>query len=260
MKHYAVLHIRSSFASLSLPGDRWLYLELPSQWPVFGVRPKAAIEVTATGEKKTEDLTITYLEDRRFAFGGFLSTSRVENAKTPEFKAHLAEYTNAGWTEEEPGEIVEFYARERRLYWADRKAKGFVLHKEYEELTPADYDGGLSSAVTSHPDFIRYCEAPFGYVGHAVRTYELDELVETAFFDACAIMGHQASALDLFVTWLCSSDGRHRGDSWEGDTLENQRKLVSAQAGQMVTLALAYVDPRHDGTLGATRALVAEMN
>lgn len=132
MKHYVVLHIRSSSAALRLPGDQWLYKELEELSLPEALRQTSFIEVR--GHKQGDDIALVYVEDRRFAFGGLWESPPDGNHKTPAFKQRVEDYVNAGWTTECPQDINDFYALEERQYYARRKAEGFVLCKPASRL------------------------------------------------------------------------------------------------------------------------------
>ncbi len=150
------------------------------------------------------------------------------------------------------------------LYWEKkseeenkaRKKAGFVYHKKYDDMTPADYKGKLSKSLTD--EVMEYLSSGgcHGYLGHSWRKLSHDLIIEkivkkSKFF----VDGVEVDKWSVLGTWLTSSDARHWMDSREDETNEEFESAFKSSLSYILGRGYIYSLPEHEGTMGSTNKL-----
>ena len=166
---------------------------------------------------------------------------------TKEFKDLVQKYANMGWNigRETPKEQRAFWDREERAYMRKKRREGIVLHKKWEELTPADYQGGFSDELFNSPGIKNYIDrkAVFGWIGDSgARKSEHDKLIEAG-------LKERGLSYKGMSNWITSTDGRHFADYLCGKKLDEQLEDIKKYLNTMFNLALIYGSESHGGIL-----------
>lgn len=112
---------------------------------------------------------------------------------------------------------------------------------------------GFSQELCNHPNCKEYVKhGLFGYIGHALRTPNMDEFLEKSFKD-------NNWNLDYLATWITSSHGRHLLDElYELDETEHM-DFIKSHLTEIYNKGLIYSQPSHKGTLNDTIRLQEEL-
>lgn len=262
-------HIHSCFAGSS-GNDAWLKLFVNEKDLDF--KPEVGKTILSkkypmlTGEEITEvegdsKFMAVYVEADKTFYNLGLSAGRGIFGSgyhdTLGFKELVESYTKKGWTAEACGERNP----EQEAYWErgrvkeEKRAKkaGLVLWKRYDDLKPADYQGGFSDGVFNSLAMKQYVESGcvFGWIGHRVRHPKLDKVIE----EGLRKRGLSDAAM---YNWISSGDGRHFGDALEGYTLKEQIEKIEGYLNSMFNKCLIYGSSRHEGTAKSTYEIRAD--
>lgn len=246
-----IKHIHSCFASLS-SSDVFLYRKINK---ISDLRDETVKE--KTGDNQI--LVIHLSEDETFSNRGLYSGSPMGThyENTPEFKELVNSYfkQRKGWTKERPKILSDYYRREEQREHDKRVKEGYVL-PSYERHRPIrEFQGGFSDIVFKNKILQDYIKPyhPSGYIGHFGRKANLDRYLEKKFLALKPKV--EINLVDMLAEWLTSSDGRHFGDTLEGQSFKAQRKLIDERIKRIFNLAFIYSRPEHEGTLASTNLL-----
>lgn len=119
------------------------------------------------------------------------------------------------------------------------------------------YQGGLSNEIMKQKYVKDYIKSGLvcGYLGHSVRTKRLDAYLEQKFLSLVPPKHNDADVYFLLAVWLTSTNGRHFGDSLEGQTLKEQKRIIDEDIKSIFNIAYIYALPEHEGSYASTIAL-----
>lgn len=123
-----------------------------------------------------------------------------------------------------------------------------------------DFNGGFSKDILGNEILKKYIgigKGVFGYIGHSIRTKNLDKYLEATFFKKFFDI---ENCFDVFCTWLTSTDGRDFGDSLENYSFNEQQIKIDKYINSIFEIGFIYSRPEHDGTLGSTNKLREKYN
>ena len=249
MKTYRSVHVHSCFAGWSSE-DITMYKEIQPKERTDEMLPHLNVVQVIKLKEKTKihhdgnTFFVHNYEDNTFYEKGLHSPKPMLThfKDTPEFKALIATYEKLGYSQECPKELQEAqdadYARREAKETVRRKRQGFVLPNWIKNRPVKDFQGGFSDKVFNDSFLQKYIGngVAFGYIGHSVRTFKLDKVLESEF--AKLPPHHQISMRSILCQWLSSSYGRHFGDSLEGLSLSKQTDLICKNISSIFDLGM----------------------
>lgn len=261
MERIVSVHIHSCFASYS-SSDVYLYAR--------GFESDKAVKNYISNLEKVhtkfkfdrlfksslvDGIKIWYCEDETFCN----VRNRLQSfEKTPEFETLVTLYMLQGLVSTTPDILTAYIKASREAEIQKRKKDGYIFCFDFENYKPENIQGGLSDAVFNHKQIKEYIKRnPCGFIGHSVRKAQLDAYIEKMFmklnppkYVGCPKL------VDVFAVWLTSNDGRHFGDSFEGFSFTEQKKIVKKTLHDIYNYGYIYSLKEHKGSYNSTCELM----
>jgi hypothetical protein len=255
-------HIHSCFAGWS-SNDKWVIVITNSKdidfEPVVGTTissnklPMLNGEMVQEIEGDKEFMTIYVDADKTF-YNRALRHQRVfgnDYSKTDEFKDVVQSYLDKGFViDKDITAQKDYWKRQEEKSSKKAKKKGVVLWMDYDAYHghPEYYQGGFSDEVFKSKELYDYIKrgSVFGWIGHrGGRTFESDRQIEAG-------LRKRGISTSKMHNWICSSDGRHYGDSLEGCTKKERKASISKYLNGIYNKCIIYGAPEHKGTLDSS--------